>query len=106
MIQTQESIREEEQKQRAQFDRAQMLQHEMDNTPTIRMDRMISGVVQWDDEGAIYSPELEKIIKPGDLLLIKGSQGMRMEKIVERLMAEPEKKKELLCRQDDGWENR
>ncbi|OGF70435.1 hypothetical protein A3H65_01590 [Candidatus Giovannonibacteria bacterium RIFCSPLOWO2_02_FULL_45_14] len=50
--------------------------------------------------------ELEKIIKPGDLLLIKGSQGMRMEKIVERLMAEPEKKKELLCRQDDGWENR
>ncbi|KKT78761.1 MAG: UDP-N-acetylmuramoyl-tripeptide-D-alanyl-D-alanine ligase [Candidatus Giovannonibacteria bacterium GW2011_GWC2_44_8] len=50
--------------------------------------------------------ELEKIIKPGDILLIKGSQGMRMEKIVERLMAEPEKKKELLCRQDDGWENR
>ncbi len=50
--------------------------------------------------------ELPKIIKPGDLLLIKGSQGMRMEKIVEKLMAEPEKKKELLCRQDDGWENR
>ncbi|OGF52442.1 hypothetical protein A3I27_03260 [Candidatus Giovannonibacteria bacterium RIFCSPLOWO2_02_FULL_43_11b] len=50
--------------------------------------------------------ELEKIIKPGDIILVKGSQGMRMEKIVERLMAEPEKKKELLCRQDDGWENR
>lgn len=50
--------------------------------------------------------ELEKIIKPGDLLLIKGSQGMRMEKIVERLMAEPEKKKEFLCRQDEEWGSR
>ena len=66
MIQTQESIREEEQRQRAQFDRAQMLQHEMDNPPTIRMDRLTPGVVQWGNEGVIYSPELETICKEFD----------------------------------------
>ncbi|MBI2024063.1 UDP-N-acetylmuramoyl-tripeptide--D-alanyl-D-alanine ligase [Candidatus Giovannonibacteria bacterium] len=47
--------------------------------------------------------ELQKIIQPGDLILVKGSQSMRMEKIVENLMAEPEKKAELLCRQDEEW---
>ncbi len=39
----------------------------------------------------------------GDLVLVKGSQGMRMEKIVEEIMAEPEKKKELLVRQSKKW---
>jgi len=65
MIQTQESIREEEQRQRAQFDRAQILQNEMNDAPTICMERGVGviGVVQWDNEGAIYTPELEKICK-------------------------------------------
>ena len=49
---------------------------------------------------------LLKIIKPGDLILVKGSQGIRMEKIVEKIMAEPEKKSELLCRQEPEWQNR
>lgn len=49
---------------------------------------------------------LEKLIQPGDLILIKGSQSIRMEKIVEALMAHPEQKKELLCRQDSEWQNR
>ena len=50
--------------------------------------------------------ELEKIIEQGDLILIKGSQGMRMEKIVEALMSEPERAPELLCRQDEEWKKR
>src|SRR3989338_8244818 len=50
--------------------------------------------------------ELEKIIEQGDLILIKGSQGMRMEKITEALMAEPERAGELLCRQDEAWKER
>lgn len=45
----------------------------------------------------------EKIIY-GDLILLKGSQGMRMEKIVKEIMAEPEKAKELLVRQGREWE--
>ncbi len=46
---------------------------------------------------------LQERVQPGDLLLIKGSQGMRMEKLVKGLMAEPLRAKELLCRQDAGW---
>ncbi|KKU73347.1 MAG: Alanine racemase [Parcubacteria group bacterium GW2011_GWA2_47_26] len=46
---------------------------------------------------------LQERIKPGDLLLIKGSQSMRMEQLVGGLMAEPLKAKELLCRQSQEW---
>lgn len=47
---------------------------------------------------------LQEIMEEGDLVLIKGSQGMRMEKIVKEVMAEPEKASELLVRQDVGWQ--
>ncbi len=49
---------------------------------------------------------LENLLKPGDLILVKGSQGVRMEKAVEEIMAEPEKKKILLVRQDEEWARR
>ncbi len=46
---------------------------------------------------------LQNRIKEGDVLLIKGSQGARMEKIVKELMAEPERASELLVRQGFNW---
>lgn len=46
---------------------------------------------------------LQDLIKEGDIILVKGSQGMRMEKIVKEIMAEPEKAEELLVRQDKEW---
>lgn len=47
--------------------------------------------------------KIDPLIKEGDLVLVKGSQGIRMEKIVEEIMAEPESKKELLVRQGKKW---
>ena len=47
--------------------------------------------------------KVQELIKAGDLILVKGSQGVRMEKIVEEIMAEPERKKELLVRQGKKW---
>lgn len=50
--------------------------------------------------------KIQEIIRPGDVILVKGSQGVRMEKIVEEIMAEPERKRELLVRQSEAWLNK
>ncbi len=49
---------------------------------------------------------LQNEIKEGDLILVKGSQGVRAERVVEELMANPERKEELLVRQASEWERR
>ena len=48
---------------------------------------------------------LRDLIAPLDLILVKGSQGARMEKIVKALMAEPDQAPNLLVRQGSEWEN-
>ena len=47
--------------------------------------------------------KVRELVEKGELILIKGSQGMRMEKIVEEIMAESQRKKELLVRQSERW---
>lgn len=49
---------------------------------------------------------LEGILAPGDVILIKGSQNMRMERAVQEIMARPERRRELLVRQESEWEER
>ena len=46
---------------------------------------------------------LDPLIQPGDLILVKGSQAMRLEKTVEEIMTHPEKAAEFLVRQDEYW---
>ncbi|MFA5129905.1 MAG: UDP-N-acetylmuramoyl-tripeptide--D-alanyl-D-alanine ligase [Patescibacteria group bacterium] len=47
---------------------------------------------------------LQNEIKSGDLILVKGSQGSRMEKVVKELMAEPLQAPFLLVRMSDEWQ--
>lgn len=47
--------------------------------------------------------KLQAIIRPDDLILVKGSQGMRMEKVVKEIVADPLAAEKLLCRQDPKW---
>ena len=47
---------------------------------------------------------LQDRLKAGDIVLIKGSQGMRLEKTVQEIMAEPERAAELLVRQGEEWD--
>ena len=46
---------------------------------------------------------LEEYMKKGDVILVKGSQGVRMEKIVKTIMMSPGTAKDLLVRQSRVW---
>lgn len=60
-------------------------------------------IFQYDDS-LRAGRELQNIIKSGDLILIKGSQGVRAERVVEEIMQEPEEAKKLLVRQGVAWQ--
>lgn len=62
-------------------------------------------IFEYDDSKEAGN-ELQNIIQKGDIILIKGSQGIRMEKIVENIMNEPERAEELLVRQDKEWKKK
>ncbi|MEK7606703.1 MAG: Mur ligase family protein [Patescibacteria group bacterium] len=47
---------------------------------------------------------LQDEVRSGDVVLVKGSQGVRMERIVKEVMGEPLRAKELLVRQSDEWQ--
>ena len=64
-----------------------------------------SKILQYEDAKRA-GKELELKLKEGDIVLLKGSQSMRMERAVKEIMAEPERAKELLVRQEEEWEKR
>ena len=59
--------------------------------------------VYWYANSSLAASEVQKLIQPGDVILIKGSQGIRMERIVLEIMADPAQAKELLVRQSTRW---
>jgi UDP-N-acetylmuramoyl-tripeptide--D-alanyl-D-alanine ligase len=58
------------------------------------------------DSSIAVSNFLEELIKKGDIILVKGSQGVRLERAVGAIMEHKELKKVLLCRQDKEWKDR
>ena len=68
----------------------------------IRAKRM-EGAEQWFSSSEEAGQYLIHEAREGDIILVKGSQRMRMEKIVVMLMREPERASELLVRQEPYW---
>lgn len=67
----------------------------------------LSEKVIWQYDDALRAGrELQNILEPGDVVLIKASQSIRAERIVEEIMNEPERAGELLVRQDRSWRKR
>ncbi len=64
--------------------------------------KIMNGNVSFDSNGDAIE-YIRGIIEKGDIILVKGSQSMRMEKIVKELLEEPYKAGELLVRQDAEW---
>lgn len=62
-------------------------------------------ILQYEDSGKAGA-ELKNMVMEGDCVLVKGSQSVRMERVVEELMQEPERAGELLVRQDKEWKKR
>jgi UDP-N-acetylmuramoyl-tripeptide--D-alanyl-D-alanine ligase len=62
--------------------------------------------VHWFLDPESLGTQLAASLREGDIALLKGSQGMRLEKAVEIVMAEPSRARELLCRQSDEWKRK
>ena len=62
-------------------------------------------ILQFEDAGKA-GRELQNLIGEGDCILVKGSQSIRMERVVEELMADPAQAERLLVRQDVEWKKR
>lgn len=58
------------------------------------------------DDARTAGSALERIVESHDVILIKGSQSLRMERAVMEVMREPEHAPELLVRQDPEWQRR
>ena len=67
---------------------------------------MTDGKILQFEDAARAGKELEGLLQDRDIILIKGSQSMRMETIVEEIMLHPEQAKNDLVRQDVEWKKR
>lgn len=59
-------------------------------------------VFQYDNAESLAA-EIDSLIKPEDVILVKGSQSIRAERVVKALLHEPEKMSRFLVRQDSVW---
>ena len=71
-----------------------------------REEGMATTKIKTFDESAAAGRALEYDLKSGDLILVKGSQYVRMERAIYEIMAEPSRASELLVRQEEEWKKR
>ncbi len=78
-------------------------QHMQALQQTLRENGFADKQVMWFPDPLSASDYVTELVRAGDVVLVKGSQGLRMEFVVERLLAQPELAPTLLCRQSEVW---
>jgi UDP-N-acetylmuramoyl-tripeptide--D-alanyl-D-alanine ligase len=58
------------------------------------------------DDAREAGQALQPLLASGDVILVKGSQAGRLERVVEEIMLHPEDKEKLLARQEPEWQKR
>ncbi len=64
---------------------------------------MAEGAIFHFDKSSEAGLFIQDRLSPGDVVLIKGSQGVRMERITKELMAHPEMAEKMIVRQSEEW---
>ena len=62
-----------------------------------------TATVEWFSNPVEAARFLDRYIKFGDIIYVKGSQSARMEKVVYQIMAQPLQATKLLVRQEAKW---
>lgn len=66
----------------------------------------LQGKIDYFESPMVLADNLKNNIGQGDLVLVKGSQSMRMEKVVEEIVAKTVDTEKILCRQSKEWKSR
>jgi UDP-N-acetylmuramoyl-tripeptide--D-alanyl-D-alanine ligase len=69
-------------------------------------EKMLDENIMQCDSSIDAGKELVQILRPGDVVYLKGSQGIRMERAVKMILRETHKAEELLVRQEKEWSER
>lgn len=64
---------------------------------------MNADAIEWFQNSYEAGRYLDRQVREGDIVYVKGSQSARMEKVVKDLMAQPTRAGELLVRQGEKW---
>lgn len=65
----------------------------------------INNIFEFSDSSEVGN-FIKTFVQKNDVVLVKGSQGMRMEHVVENILLDQKNKKYLLVRQDEEWKNK
>jgi UDP-N-acetylmuramyl pentapeptide synthase len=69
-------------------------------------EKMLDQNIMECDSAIEAGKELVKILEPGDVVYVKGSQSMRMERVVSMILAEHHVPAQVLVRQEKEWQGR
>jgi UDP-N-acetylmuramoyl-tripeptide--D-alanyl-D-alanine ligase len=67
---------------------------------------MDSSATKHFDDARLAGKHVEELLDSGDIVLVKGSQSMRMERAVKEMMAYPDQARRQLVRQEREWETK